>query len=253
MPTYRLLVAYDGTRYAGWQKQPKLSTVEGMLETTFHKTFNESAALLGASRTDAGVHALGQVVRLRTSLAIDPQKLAFAFNNRLPEDILIRSAKRMHDDYSSHAGVSHKEYHYHIFTERPLPFIARYGWYYPCALSRERFEQALHCFVGEHDFRSFCSVEDTREHMVRHIQSIQLEYLRRFKAYRIAIVGSAFLRHMIRRLVGAALTVATEGSRYTIEDLHRILYTKNPHHPLPNAPSKGLLLHRITYHGVCDD
>lgn len=249
MPTYKIIVAYDGTIYSGWQKQPELLSIEAVLEKTFVQVFKTAVEILGASRTDAGVHALGQVVRLKTDLSVDAARLMFALNNSLPEDIVIRRASRVDDTYSPHLLVAEKTYYYHIFTQRPLPFVARYGWYYVHAFSLDQFKQALNTFVGSHDFRSFCSVEDTRLDMMRTIKSIQVVYLPRFSAYRVIITGEKFLRHMIRRIVGAAIMVATERSSYTLEDLKRILDNKNPHHPLPNAPSKGLVLYRIMYHG----
>lgn len=252
MPTYRLLIAYDGTAYHGWQKQPKLPSIEGTLEAVFHRVFKVQPTILGASRTDAGVHSLGQVVRLKTGLVLNPKKLMFAFNNRLPSDILIRQIDLVPDNYSPHLGVVKKIYYYHIFTQRPMPYAARYGWYYPHSIDIALFKQALALFVGMHDFRSFCSVEDTHEDMVRSIESIEVTYLKRFNAYRVTVVGEKFLRHMIRRIVGAAVTAATEESRYTQEDLKTVLHNKNPHHTLPNAPGQGLVLSRIIYLGVSD-
>jgi tRNA pseudouridine38-40 synthase len=252
MPTYRLLMAYDGTAYNGWQKQPRLPSIEGTLETIFRRTFKAELAILGASRTDAGVHALGQVVRIQTELVLEPDKLAFALNNSLPEDIMVRAAALVEDDYSPHVGVAQKTYYYHIFTKKPLPYAARYGWYYPRAIDEQLLRQALAEFVGTHDFRSFCCAEDTREDMVRTIESIELSYFKRFNAYRVTVRGEKFLRHMIRRIVGAAVTVATTDTRYTLADLKKVLHNKNPHHTLPNAPGKGLVLARIIYHGVHD-
>ena len=250
MPTYRLIVAYDGTAYYGWQKQPKLPSIEGVLEAALRRVFKVPVEILGASRTDAGVHALGQVVRVKTDLAITPERLMFACNNSLPSDILIRRADLVSDTYSPHSGVVKKVYYYHLFMDRPMPYAARYGWYYPRAINIEQFKVALAIFVGTHNFRSFCSVEDTRENMVRTIDSITVMYLQKFKAYRVTVTGERFLRHMIRRIVGAAVTVATENSQYTLEDLKTVLHNKNPHHTLPNAPSQGLVLSRIIYQGA---
>lgn len=250
MPIYRLLIAYDGTAYNGWQKQPKLPSIEGALVSVARRVFKIEPIILGASRTDAGVHALGQVVRFKMDLALSPEKLAFALNNSLPDDILVRNAELVSDDYSPHADVVQKIYYYHIFTKKPLPYAARYGWYYPRLFNEELLKQALAIFEGTHDFRSFCSVEDLRENMVRTVDGIELTYLKRFNAYRIVVSGEKFLRHMIRRMVGAAITVATYDSGYTLEDLKTILHNKNPHHTLPNAPGKGLVLARIIYHGV---
>lgn len=252
MPIYRLIVAYDGTAYSGWQKQPTFPSIEGTLESVFRNSFKKEPIILGASRTDAGVHALGQVVRLNTELLIEPEKLVYVLNNSLPEDIVIRKVELADDSYSPHIGVAQKIYYYHIFTKKPLPYVARYGWYYPRAINEALFKQALATFVGTHDFRSFCSAEDSHENMIRTIESIEVTFLKRMHAYQVTVIGEKFLRHMVRRIVGAAVTVATEGSVYTLEHMKTILHTKNPHHTLPNAPGKGLTLARIIYHGVND-
>jgi tRNA pseudouridine38-40 synthase len=252
MPTYRLIIAYDGTAYHGWQKQPKLPSIEGTLASVFRRAFNVEPIILGASRTDAGVHALGQVVRIQAELALAPEKVLFVLNNSLPEDIMVRKAELVDDHYSPHVNVKKKIYYYHIFTKKPLPYVARYGWYYPRMIDEVRLKEALVVFVGTHDFRSFCSAEDPHDDMVRTIDALELTHLKRFNAYRITVIGEKFLRHMVRRVVGAAVTVATHGSQYTLATLKTILHTKNPHHTLPNAPGKGLMLARIIYHGVND-
>ncbi len=247
MPTYRLIIAYDGTAYNGWQKQPKLPSIEGVLEAVLHRVFRIPVEILGASRTDAGVHALGQVVRVKIDLQISSERFMAAINNSLPSDILIRHVDLMTDTYSPHADVAKKIYYYHIFMQRPMPYAAPYGWYYPRAIDIEHFKTALAVFVGTHNFRSFCCVEDTRENMVRTIDSITVTYLKRFNTYRVTVIGERFLRHMIRRIIGAAITVATEKSRYTHENLKTVLHNKNPHHTLLNAPAQGLVLSQIIY------
>jgi len=253
MATYRLVVAYDGTAYHGWQKQAQRPSVEESLEKAISGAFKMPVTILGASRTDAGVHALGQIVRIKLPLDISPEKLLFVGNNSMPPDVLIRKAERVVDDYSPHVNVSKKIYHYYLGTQKPMPFVARYVWYYPRKIVPDRLAEALQTFQGTHDFRSYCSIEDMHDSMVRTVDSLQMNYLQRFNVYRISIIGERFLRHMVRRIVGAAVTVATEGSSYAIEDLQHILYNKNPHHPLPTAPSRGLVLYRIIYHGVSDE
>jgi tRNA pseudouridine38-40 synthase len=246
MPTYKLILAYDGTAYAGWQQQPGLPSVLGTLEKTFQHTFNVDARLLGASRTDAGVHALGQVVRCVTPLVMCADKLAWILNNSLPADIHIRQAELVADDFHPHYNVAYKTYYYHMFTERPLPFVARYGWYYYRALDIQKLDAALQLFVGTHDFSRFCAAEDMRPDKVRTIDAISLQYLKRFRVYRIQITGHRFVRHMIRRMVGAAVQIASDPTS-RVDSIMQVLAGQNPPMVFLNAPAQGLLLYNIVY------
>ncbi len=255
--TYKLIIAYDGSAYSGWQAQDHEPSVAGALNAAFKKVFKSDMRVLGASRTDAGVHALGQVARIQTDLAIPAEKLKWAWNNALPADVSIRSLELVdaapsealregRDTFNPFCNVTQKIYHYHFFTERPLPFIQRYGYLYPYKIDFAVLNTALQIFVGTHDFASFRSSEDTRENTVRTIDAISLEYLPRYKAYRITVIGQKFLRHMIRRIVGASLCVATKGHS-ALSLLQKTLDARNPAHTLPNAPAQGLMLYKIIY------
>jgi len=245
MNQYRLIIAYDGTKYYGWQAQKDLPAITSILRKTFVKVFKCDAFIRGVSRTDAGVHALGQVVSVKTQLDIPVEKLIFGWSNRLPDDIVIRSGERVELDHSIYDNVIQKTYYYHFFTQRPLPMIKRYGWY-TGPVDLEKLQSALQVFVGTHDFASFRSTEDERIDTVRTIDSITLEHYRRFGVYRISVHGKSFLRHMIRRIVGAAIAVA---SRKELDNsvLVQALSEKNPHQQLFTAPPEGLLLYKVRY------
>lgn len=244
--TYKLIVAYDGSTYAGWQAQKGKPSVAQTMNHIFKRVFKADIKVLGASRTDAGVHALGQVVRIKTDLAIPAEKLQWAWNNSLPEDIQIRSLELVEDSFNPFCNVEQKTYYYHFFLERPSPFMQRYGYYYVYPTDLTLLNQALRCFVGTHDFSSFRSSEDTRPDTVRTIDAITLEYIKRYNVYRITVKGQKFLRHMIRRIVGASLAIASRPGA-TIQLLQDVLRKCDPGHTLPNAPAKGLLLYKIIY------
>jgi tRNA pseudouridine38-40 synthase len=246
MNTYKLTIAYDGSDYYGWQAQPHKPSIAHALNHAFKTVFKAEIRVLGASRTDAGVHAMGQVARIKTDLAITPEKLKWAWNNALPSDITIRSIELVDDAFNPFCDVSQKIYYYHFFVERPLPFIQRYGYYYPYKLDFDLLHHALQFFVGTHDFCSFKSSEDTRTGTVRTIDAINLEYLPRYKMYRITVKGQKFLRHMIRRIVGASLSVASKQG-HSLQFLQDVMNACDPQHTLPNAPAKGLMLHKIIY------
>jgi len=247
MNRYKLIIAYDGTDYNGWQIQPGVKTIAGVLQDSFYKTFQVPCQLVGTSRTDTGVHALGQVAECRTDINLPEQKLLSAWNNSLPPDIVIRSLKAAEETFKLFKQVDYKLYYYHFFLQRPLPFIQRYGNFYRYALDLEKLDHALQIFVGTHDFRSFCT-GDERSNTIRTIDSISLEHFRRFDMYRIAIKGPSFLRYMIRRIVGAALDVSSH-DELPIVVLQEALDKKDPRQLLPTAPAKGLLLYKINYKG----
>jgi len=246
MKVYKLIIAYDGSDYFGWQGQTHKPSIAHTLNYTFTKVFKSEMRVLGASRTDAGVHALGQVVRIKTLLAISPEKLQWAWNNALPSSIMIRSIEAVDSSFNPFCNVIQKTYYYHFFLDRPLPFLERYGYFHPFKTNTELLHCALQTFVGTHDFASFRSSEDVREDTVRTIDSIHFEYIKRYNVYRIVIKGQKFLRHMIRRIVGAALTISSrEGC--SLEQLQAVMEKCDPSHTLLNAPAKGLLLYKITY------
>ncbi|MBP6870118.1 tRNA pseudouridine(38-40) synthase TruA [Candidatus Babeliales bacterium] len=245
MAVYKMVVAYDGTAYHGWQRQPDAITVVQTLETTFKAVFKQEISISGASRTDAGVHALGQVASFALDMQIAPDRLKFAWNNALPHDILICEMSFASDDFNPRRRVFSKTYHYSFFTDRPLPLGQQYGWYFSRPVDLDVLHQALQLFVGTHDFRSFCTGYDMQS-TIRTIHSIHLEYDHNLHAHRIVVQGPGFLRYMIRRIVGACLAVASK-DQFSCEDISIALAKKDPAQILPNSPAKGLLLYKIVY------
>jgi tRNA pseudouridine38-40 synthase len=232
--------------YSGWQAQTERPSVAHAINQVFKRVFKTDIRVLGASRTDAGVHALGQVVRIKTDLNISTEQLQWAWNNGLPEDISIRSLELMEDSFNPFCNVQQKIYYYHFFLERPSPFVQRYGYYYLYPTNIDLLNKALQFFVGTHNFCSFRSSEDTRIDTIRTIDFIKLEYFKRYNIYRITVKGQKFLRHMIRRIVGASLAIASRPGT-TLQLLYDIMEQCDPKHTLPNAPAKGLLLYKIIY------
>lgn len=240
-----MVVAYDGTAYHGWQRQPEDISVVQVLEETFKAVFKHKILISGASRTDAGVHALGQVASFALDMKIAPEVLKFAWNNALPHDVLIMDISIAADNFNPRHGVISKTYHYAFFDERPLPFVQQYGWYFSRPVDLDILQQALQVFVGTHDFRSFCTGYDMHS-TIRTIHSIHLEYDATMRAHKIVVKGPGFLRYMIRRIVGASLAVASK-DEFSCEDIRIALEKKDPAQILPNSPAKGLLLYEIEY------
>lgn len=247
---YILTVAYDGFDYQGWQVQSHAKTVAGTLAHAFKAAFRTDVRLIGASRTDAGVHARGQVVSAVTALDLDPKKLKTVWNRRLPSDIHIRSLDYAPEHFHPLKNVAYKTYYYYVFTERPMPGAARYGVWHERPLDARRLKKALKLFVGTHDFRSFCTGTDMND-TVRTVHKISVRYDKKTKAYSIIFQGAGFLHHMIRRIVGAALHVASYPD-IPVEMLARALEARDARQRLPVAEPHGLILHKIVYKPVTE-
>ena len=247
MQKYKIVVAYDGTDFHGWQVQPTDVTIASTLEKTFLRVFRERISVIGASRTDAGVHALGQTAHFSTGISIDPSIVVAAWNDALPQAIVIRSMELVPADFHACFDVAQKTYYYHLFLSRPLPFIARFGWHYRFIkhVDLDKFEVGLQIFVGEHDFTAFSRLEEGKN-PVRTIDSISTEYLRQWDVLRVVIKGQGFLRYQIRRIVGYTLDVARR-PELSVHYLEDVLKSKNPQQTLLQADGMGLCLRKITY------
>ncbi len=241
---YKIVIAYDGTGYVGWIQQPDQPSIVQTLQDAFARTFEKDIRLLGASKTDAGVHAMGQVAVFKTDLEVDPDKMKWAWNNALPASIMIRSLEQ-DDQFNPHENVEEKTYYYHIFLERPLPFYARYGAHIAYPIDMDQFKKALALFKGTHDFHAFYTGDD-RDDTVRSIKNLYVEWIERYNCYRVVVIGEKFLRHMVRRIVGAALAVASRKSVGEKDIMHALKERKN-NCELPTAPAQGLMLYKIKY------
>lgn len=246
MNYYKCIVAYDGTDYFGWQLQPDRPTVVYALQHAFNTVFKCDTIIVGASRTDAGVHALGQVALCRTELDIDAQHLMWAWNNKLPKNILIRSCERVSENFHPQRNVLQKTYRYYFCCECPLPILSRYRWFVRNALDIEKLQSCLSLFIGTHDFRSFCTGHDMGDDTIRTIDAIDLGFLESESAYCIEVKGPSFLRYMIRRIIGASMTVAGR-QHLQVDYVYKVLLAKNPLQQLPTAPAQGLVLQSIIY------
>jgi tRNA pseudouridine38-40 synthase len=249
MNSYKLVIAYDGTRYHGWQWQENSISVDSVIRDTFLKAFRqERMHLVGASRTDAGVHADGQVIRLGTLLDLDPEKLRYVLNMALPDDIVVRECERIAEESSFHPqhNIQRKTYVYRFFLKRPAPMVQRYGYFVPCKIDTYKLANALSVFVGTHDFRAF-SKEDLNKDTTRTIESVSLAPCDQTGGYKISITGTSFLRHMIRRIVGASFEIAKRPNRSCSELKQLLLVPSSVSKNLSTAPAKGLCLESITY------
>lgn len=246
MNRYILILAYDGSSFGGWQTQHRGDSVQEALEKSFYNTFKKSVRLLAASRTDVGVHALGQVILCHTELDLPTDRLLKVWNDNLPASIIVRSLKKLKNLFHPWYNVYQKCYYYNVSTKKPLPFVAPFVWRVKAPIHWDRVKAVLELFVGTHNFKAFKHADDGRLNTIREIQDISLFYYKRYNVWCIAVTGKSFLRHMIRKIVGAALFIGTH-ENVSIESIKEALEAGNTALQFPTAPAQGLLLRSIEY------
>lgn len=244
MKRVKLIVAYDGTNYCGWQIQINGITVEEVLNKTISELVGEPIAVIGASRTDSGVHAMGNVAVFDTESRIPAEKMSFALNQRLPEDIRIQESCEVPLDWHPRYCDTRKTYEYRILNRRfaiPTERLYSHFFYYP--LDVEKMQQAADYLVGEHDFKSFCSTRTQVENTVRTIYFLRV--IKEGDMIQIQINGNGFLYNMVRIIVGTLLKVGT--GMYPPEHVKEILEAKDRRLAGPKAEARGLTLMEIEY------
>lgn len=244
MKRVKLTIAYDGTNYCGWQIQDNGITVEEVINSKLSELLGEEVAVIGASRTDSGVHALGNVAVFDTDSRIPAEKMSYALNQRLPEDITIQKSEEVPLDFHPRFCNSTKTYEYSILNRRfDMPIYRLYTHFVYMPLDIEKMQQAAKYIVGEHDFKSFCSTRTQVENTVRTIYS--LEVTSDNDIIRIRVSGSGFLYNMVRIIVGTLIKVGL--NVYPPEYVLKILNKKDRTFAGPKAPAKGLTLIGIQY------
>lgn len=244
MRRIRLVVAYDGTNYCGWQIQPNGITVEEVLNRTLCKMTGEAITVIGASRTDSGVHAMGNVAVFDTESTIPPERFSYALNQRLPDDIVIVSSDEVPADWHPRYRNCEKTYEYHILNTRiPVPTKRLTNYFVSFPLDEKKMQQAAEYLKGEHDFVSFCNVRTDVEDTVRTITA--LDVLRNGEEITVRITGNGFLYNMVRIIVGTLIRVGR--GFYEPEQVREILEAKNRKEAGVTAPPQGLMLMQIDY------
>lgn len=244
MRRIKLTVAYDGTNYHGWQFQPESATIEGELNKHLSELFKENITVIGASRTDSGVHALCNVAVFDTQARIPAERVAYALNQRLPEDIRIRKSEEVAADFHPRKQATRKTYEYKILNEEfanPVQRLYAHFTYVP--LNENKMQEAADYLVGEHDFQSFCAVGSTAETTVRTIYGLTVE--RSGTMISIKVTGNGFLYNMVRIIAGTLIEVGK--GRFTPEQVKEILEAKDRAKAGPTAPAKGLMLYNYQF------
>ncbi len=239
--SYRAICLYDGTDYFGWQAQKDKKTIQGTIEKAIFDIWKIDKRIFGASRTDAGVHSEGQIIKLFLPNFCNEKRLEKTLNNHLPKDILIKNLEVCDGKFSPRYYSKRKIYNYFFSFRKLNPFEARYIYHYFYKCDLLKVSDVLKIFIGTYDFSSFCS-DNEKYSKIRTIYRCELIKVSD-GIFKIEIEGNAFLRYMIRRIVGAALTAGTKD--YSVDFIKEILNKKNPSNHLYNVPAKGLILKNI--------
>ena len=246
----KLIVTYDGTNYCGWQIQINGITVEEVLNREISRLLGEEIAVIGASRTDSGVHSMGNVAVFDTYSKIPAEKMCFAINQRLPSDIRIEHSCEVSPDFHPRYCNSVKTYEYKILNRRfDVPTLRLYTHFVYMPLDVEKMKEAAKYLIGEHDFKSFCSARTQVTTTVRTIYS--LDVTKNEEVISIRISGNGFLYNMVRIIVGTLMKVGL--CVYPPEHVKEILEACNRNAAGPKAPAKGLTLIGIKYLDEQDD
>ena len=242
-----LRVAYDGTGYSGWQEQENSITIESELNKALSSVTGEDISVIGASRTDAGVHAEGAVCVFDTDSRIPAEKFSYAANTRLPEAVRVWESTEVEPDFHPRHCNSEKTYEYRIWNDDfDNPLMTRYTHFIYRDIDVDAMDRAAQCLVGEHDFKSYCSTKAEVLSTVREIVSIRVERDSvDSRLIRITVTGKGFLYNMVRIIAGTLIEVGT-GLR-TVESVKTALEAKNREAAGPTAPAKGLCLLKVDY------
>jgi tRNA pseudouridine38-40 synthase len=241
---YRITLAYDGTEYSGWQIQLGQTTIQGLLNAALDKLEGSPVTTFAAGRTDAGVHAEGQIVSFRLAKIWSGEQLRKALNGNLPPDIRVLEAAPANEDFHARFDAKGKIYRYRIFTGEVMnPFWVRYAWHYPYRLNQEKLAADAQTFIGTHDFTAFTVAGCEVKTRVRTVTDVQIE--READLLTLYFSGEGFLRYQVRTMVGA-LIEANRG-RLKAGSIAELIESRDRALMGAPAPAQGLTLLKVEY------
>ena len=253
MRRIKLTVAYDGTNYCGWQVQPNGITIEEVLNKAICTLTGEEIAVIGASRTDSGVHAMGNIAVFDTGSRIPAERFSYALNQRLPEDIVVTKSEEVSLDWHPRYQNSLKTYEYHILnTKTPVPTKRLYNCFVSFDLDVNRMRQGAQYLLGEHDFAAFCCIRTNAKTTVRTVTDLQIQQNPlKPEEITIRITGNGFLYNMVRIIAGVLIRVGR--GFYDPETVLELLEGRARKKEAVTAPPQGLCLMEIVYEndGFC--
>ena len=239
------ICSYKGTNYFGWQKQVGYVSVQSKIEECLSQIYDASITIYGSGRTDAGVHALKQYFHYVSDKEKDLNQLAYALNKMLPDDIKILSLTKVDDDFHARYSAKRKIYEYHLLLTNKDPFNSDLAYIYPQDLDLKVLENALHLFVGTHNYQDFTSKEEDDDHFVRTIYEISVNKIDNL--VKIRFEGNGFMRYQIRNMVGAAINVASGKEKISFIEYHLNDKKQNREIISYKSPAVGLYLIDVIY------
>lgn len=244
MKRYKMIVAYDGTNYSGFARQPHAVTIQGLLEKALYQITKQEILTLGAGRTDKGVHARGQCVAFDLETKIPTFKLARALNSKLPPDIVVQSVEEVNNQFHPRFNAKRKTYRYSLLnTPVSNPFDYRYTLHYPYPIDIHKMQEAANYMIGEHDFKCFCAAGSTVKDTIRTIYSIELK--REGPIVYMDICGNGFLYNMVRIIMGTLLYVNED--KISVSAIPKMILEKDRQKAGPTVPPQGLIMLHINY------
>ena len=245
LKNFKITIEYDGSAYHGWQRQVKESTIQGKIENALMKMTEKKATLIGSGRTDAGVHAYGQVANFRCDTTLGPDVFQRGLNSLLPNDIVVKECIEVPENFHARYNAISKSYHYKILNRIiPAAINYHYAWHIQKKLNLASMRNAIHYIIGTHDFRAFEGAGSPRSNTTRCVMNADLVEID--DGYLVfEIKGDGFLRFMVRNIVGTLVDVGLE--KITPDEFNGILESKDRNFAGVTAPAHGLFLMQVEY------
>ncbi len=244
MSRFKVIVAYDGTNYHGFQKQNNALTIQEVLEKAITSIVQQPIEIIGAGRTDTGVHAKGQCCVFDAKTNIPEENLIKAINSRLPKDIVVKNVQSVQENFHPRYSAKRKIYRYQILNSKTCdPFLYRYAYFYPHTLEISLMQEAAKYIIGEHDFKCFCSAGSSVQSTIRTVYSLDVN--KHDELVCIEICGNGFLYNMVRIIAGTLIQVGIK--KLSPKEIQNIIDGKDRKGSGPTAPPEGLTMMEVNY------
>ncbi|MCP3875870.1 MAG: tRNA pseudouridine(38-40) synthase TruA [Desulfobacteraceae bacterium] len=242
---FRIIIEYDGTNFFGWQKQPQTETIQGKIEKALTQILNQKIKIFGSGRTDAGVHAFGQVANFHADTRIDCHDLKKGMNSLIRHSIVIKECCIVDDNFHAQYNAVSKKYHYYILnTQDPCAIGRQYQWHIRHPLDINTMNQCCSMITGVFDFKSFENTGSPRSSSIREVFFSTIDLIDNNRIV-FKITASGFLKNMVRNLIGTIVLVGL--NKINVDDFKKILQAKDRAKAAPTAPAHGLFLNNVNY------
>jgi len=245
LPVFKLTIEYDGTTFSGWQEQPGQRTIQGVLKKALTTILRHPVMLQGASRTDAGVHAIGQTASFHTNIDVEPQRLVKGLSALCRPGVAVVNAEIVHDEFNARFAAQGKHYKYQILNRSAAsPLIGSVSWHVPRLLDLKLMQEAANLMVGTHDFNGFRAADCGRENTVRTLTHVGVERTDK-DVIVITVKGTAFLKYMVRIISGTLVEIGLK--KLPVDTPEKVFASKDRSLAGQTAPARGLTLIKVYY------